>query len=385
MRFVRSPFLVCALAWTTSRAQADPPSEKVVTNAEEHAATAAVSTTSVPQPVAVAGSVIPGLVLHGSGLWLSGDDETATRLLIAEGIGVGLTAGSLTGLALTGAARDWAGVFASTAILGTGLFGLSFLADLYGTITPEGFGKNPGGLPWGSSEVGVLSIHDPRLNYGPLVQSRGTLRSGQWVTALTLTHAPTVLHQRVRIENGVRLWGAPAERLMFESGGSHITAFIAVENSAFGHADYSTNSAEARLALRLDSEHLLPNIRGAFFEWETGYVGRRTKYSSTGNTFDDSLLLGGFGFGFYHGDPTTRGGETRVYYNHRHDGYVGGLLQSGLGSGTIGYFGIEATHFFTPTWGVKLRGDIGAAAVLGLHLVGRAWSTGNSLGFLTFD
>lgn len=381
MGFARSLCMVCAFAWTVNPAhatEAPEPSAQTSTVPEKPEA-------RVAYPAAVVGSVLPGLLVHGSGSWLSGDNETARRLLIAEGVGIGLTGGSLVGLAVTGAARDWAGLFISTAIVGVGAFGLSFLADVYHTALPSGLGEHPGGLPWGSSEVGVLWINDPRINYGPVVQSRGVLRSGQWTSGFVLSHAPEAFHQRIRIENGFRLWGSSAERLTFRTGGSHATVFVAVENTTFGKANYTTNAAEARLSLRLDSEQLLPSVRGAFFEWEAGYSGRRTKYGNTGNTLDDSLLLGGFGFGIYHGDPTTRGGETRLFYDHRHDGYVGGLLQSGLGSGTIGSFGVEASHFFNPTWGLRFRAEIGAAAVLGLHVVGRAWSTGNNVGFLQFD
>jgi hypothetical protein len=377
--------LVCSLVCVMHRTaySADTPVRPVASEV-----TAAPTTTAPPRvtrPVAVVGSVVPGLILHGAGSWLSGDDETATRLLVTEGVGLGLTAGSIAGLALTGAARNWAGLFASTAILGAGAFGVSFLADVYRTAAPEGFGKNPGGLPWGSTEVGVLWINNPRLDYGPVVRSHGELRSGLWSATLTSYNAPRALHQYYRIENGFRLWGAPAERRAFATGGSHVTAFVALESSTFGRPDYATKGAEGRLAARVDSEQWLPKVHGAFFEAELGYSGRRTEYNSTGNTLDDTLLLGGFGFGAYHGDPTTCGGETRLFYNHRHDGYVGGLLQAGLGSGTIGSFGLETSHFLTPTWGLRLRGEIGAAAVVGLHLVARAWATDGRLGFLTFD
>lgn len=402
MGSMRRWLIVCSLACTTATAHASEPAPSTVPRAAVKKTTLEPTTVEqaesenestpakepeprVPHAVAAIGSVVPGLVIHGTGSWLHGDSETASRLLVAEGVGIGLTVASLGALALTGAARDWAGLFISTAIMGAGTFGLSFLADVYRSTVPEGFGKNPGGLPWGGTEVGVLWVNSPRIDYGPIVQSRGILRTGQWSSSVTLSHAPYALHQNVRIENGFQLWGAPPERSEFQFGGSHVSVFISVENWTYGRPDYSTNAAEARVAMRFDSEHLLPSVKGAFFEWEAGYAGRRTKFRNTGNTLDDSLLLGGFGFGAYHGDPTTRGGETRLYYNHRHDGYTGGLLQPGLGSGTIGYFGLETTHFFNPTWGLRLRGEIGAAAVLGLHLVGRAWSQNGALGFLSFD
>jgi hypothetical protein len=330
----------------------------------------------VPRPLAIAGSVVPGLIVHGAGSWLSSDADTAQSLLIAEGVGLGLTGGALTGLALTGAARDWSGLFISSAIVGMGLFTLSFAADVYRAATPTGFGRHPGSVPWMTTEVGLLWLNNPRLDYGPLVQTSATLRWDRLSVALTAGRAPEALHSLTRLEAGYRLWGAPTGRRAAATGGSHLTALFGYENSAYGQAAYATHGGELRVAGRIDSERVLPAVRGAFFEGELGYARRQTSYELFDTAVYDSLLLGGFAFGAYHGDPTTSGGETRIYYDHRHDGYVAGLLMSGLGSGTIGHFGLETTHFFSPTWGVRAHAEIGAAAVFGLHLVARAWSAG---------
>ena len=328
----------------------------------------------VSRPIAVAGSVVPGMLVHGTGSWLTGDSETGKTLLLAEGIGFGLTAGSITGLALTGAARDYAGLFISTAIVGMGLFTLSFFADVYHTAVPHPFGQHPGSVPWMTTEVGLLWIDNPRLRLGPVVVTSTTLRWDRWSASLLANQAPAALHSSMRLEAGYRLLGAPTGRGIAPTGGSHLTAHLAFEDSRYRQASYLTRGAELRLTTRVDSEDALPNVAGAFFEGELGYARRRTRYEIFDTSVGDSLLLGGFGFGVYHGDPTTCGGETRIYYDHRHDGYAAGLLMAGLGSGTIGHFGVESTHFFSPTWGIRTNAEIGAAAVFGVHLVARAWS-----------
>ncbi len=140
----------------------------------------------------------------------------------------------------------------------------------------------------------------------------GVLRSGQWSAALTLSHAPEALHQRIRVDNGLSGFkGRPRRTRGVSQRRQSRTALLAIENSKFGGPDLCYQQRGGGIATRFDSEQLLPKVRGAFFEWELSYAGRRTKYASTGNILDDSLLLGGFGFGAYHGDPTTRGGETR--------------------------------------------------------------------------
>lgn len=327
----------------------------------------------VPKPVAITGSIMPGLVVHGAGSFLSGDTETAQSLLIAEGIGLGLTGGSLVGLALTGAARQWSGVFISAAVVGMGLFSLSFVTDVYHTAAPLGFGRHPGSLPWMTTEVGVLFIDNPRLDYGPLAQTNVALRWDRWSAALSAGQAPAALHSLTRLEAGFRMWGAPTGRRGSATGGSHLTALLGYEKSNYRQLSYATTAGDVRIMGRIDSEHVLPRVHGAFFEGELGYARRDTSYELFYTAVSDSLLLGGFAFGAYHGDPTTNGGETRLYYDHRHDGYTAGMLVTGLGSGTIGHFGIETKHFFSPTWGLRAHAEIGAAAVLGVHLVARAW------------
>lgn len=328
----------------------------------------------VAKPLAIAGSIVPGALVHGTGSWLSGDDETAKLLLITEGAGLTLTVGSLGAMALTGAARQWIGVFASTAILGVGAFSVSMLADVYHTAAPRGFGKHSGAVPWGTSTVGVVWIENPQFQLGPVVESGGVIRAGRWSVNLLLGHAPGDLHSRLKLENGYRLWGPVAQRSISNWGGSHSTLSMAYEDLRFGEAGFRSSGTELRWWGRSDSEQLAPNVRGAFVDWELGVAGKITTYRPSDVTSRETLLLGGFGFGAYHGDPTTVGGETRLYYSHRHDGYVGGLLQPGLGSGTIGYFGIETQHFISPTWGVRVVSEVGSAWTVGLYLVARAWS-----------
>lgn len=396
MSFLRFGLVTCAmLAGSNARAQVTSTewASSKVTPPPTSPEAAAVSTAEPPQsgqprtskPLALAGSVVPGLVVHGAGSWLSGDNETARTLLVAEGVGLGLTGGALAGLALTGAARDWSGLFISTAIVGMGLFTLTFAADVYRTATPTGFGKHPGSVPWMTTEVGLVFIENPRLKYGPLARSSATLRWDRWSLAAATYQAPSALHSLTRVEAGFRMWGATVGRRPANTGGSHVTAVLGYEDSRYRRASYLTQGGEVRLTARVDSERLLPAVRGAFFDGELGYARRRTGYELFDTAVYDSLLLGGFAFGAYHGDPTTNGGETRLYYNHRHDGYVAGLLMSGLGSGTIGHFGLETTHFFNPTWGLRAHAEIGSAAVIGLHLVARAWSSASGdLGLVRF-
>lgn len=327
----------------------------------------------VSQPWAIAGSIIPGLLVHGSGSWLSGDDDTSKRLLILQGTGIGVTGGSLAALALTGAARDWVGLFATTTVFGVGALGVSFLADVYRTALPKGMGRHPGHIPWGTTEVGLLWVNGPHVDLGPVVNVSATLHSGRWITAAQTAHSPWSLHAAARLESGYRLLGAAENEPNETAGGGHASLFFGLTGERYGEEGFSSSGSEVRLEARIDSEHLAPHVRGAFVEWELGYAARRTSFPLTRRYHDDSLLIAGVAFGAYHGDATRRGGATRLYYNHRHDGYAGGLVTTGIGSGVAGRVGFDSRHFFSPRWGFRIGAEVGSAWVFGIHLITQFW------------
>jgi len=82
-----------------------------------------------------------------------------------------------------------------------------------------------------------------------------------------------------------------------------------------------------------------------------------------------SLLLAHTGFGVYLGqrppDPSL-GGEIELYYDHRHDGFAGGLRARGLGSGVPGHFGLRGQYVVSSGWGLRAEAQVGSAWVLGL-------------------
>jgi hypothetical protein len=83
------------------------------------------------------------------------------------------------------------------------------------------------------------------------------------------------------------------------------------------------------------------------------------------------MLLAAFGFGVYLGRRTDRWGEARIFYDHRHDDYAGGLKIPGLGSGTLGHFGVDGRAFFTDHWGARAEVQAGAGWLAGISLVYR--------------
>ena len=84
------------------------------------------------------------------------------------------------------------------------------------------------------------------------------------------------------------------------------------------------------------------------------------------------MLLARFGFGAYLGEQSPSGGYVLAYYDHRHDGYAGGLLNLGVGSGVAGHLGLESVYYFDDHYGLELEAQFGSAWVAGLSARFRA-------------
>ena len=87
------------------------------------------------------------------------------------------------------------------------------------------------------------------------------------------------------------------------------------------------------------------------------------------------MLLGRLGLGVYWGGGSSRRGEAALLYDHRHDGYAGGMKLTGLGSGTMGSFGVRASGTLWRWLGVNADARVGSAYVAGVSLLIRPQET----------
>ncbi|HWO11349.1 MAG TPA: hypothetical protein VNN80_17770, partial [Polyangiaceae bacterium] len=104
----------------------------------------------------------------------------------------------------------------------------------------------------------------------------------------------------------------------------------------------------------------------------------------TGVTDTSGLLLVHSGFGVYVGaraaapqrgigaDP--RGGELEIYYDHRRDGFVGGMKTLGASSGFAGHVGLRGQYYASESLGLSAEVQVGSTWVLGSSLLFRTGS-----------
>lgn len=302
--------------------------------------------------LALTATFVPGLLLHGAGHFALGDRETALGLLATEGLGLGLLALGVVGLAITGASRRTVGPLTATTLSGFGLFTLSWSADLWAAVGVDA-DTSPLPRPAWQTELGYQHIYDPTADYGPFAAVAFEARRGRWRLRPSAWTALAGSGTRLRFELHRAVSDGPS-RLAFGGAATH-----------HREAGFSVSSGELTLRAHLPAEQLWAPLRGAFFEVEAGLGLELYDYRAARSGGETSeLLLFRFTQGARFGPHVAR-----LYYDHRHDDFVGGLKVPGLGSGIAGRFGLDVELWPTARWGARISAASGAAHHAGLSLL----------------
>jgi hypothetical protein len=321
---------------------------------------------------AVAAGLVPGLLLHGAGSFVLGRPCTAQRLLAAEGIGLGLLAVGGSAIVLGGAARDIVGPAAALSIAGLGLFGVSALADLYSVTAPdEGWGTAPTRIPRWETSLGYRYVYDPEFSYRHFVLNKFDFRSNGWRLSPSLWASPDDANRRMRMEAALRPWGPTPDTRARD--GSFWDTELALTHHRFASERFTVTTVEAFTLGRFDLERVDAGLNGSFADFGVGAAIQVYDWDTDpGDRQSTSMLLARFGFGAYLGEQAPSGGYVLAYYDHRHDGYAGGLLNLGVGSGVAGHFGIESVYYLSDHYGLEVDAELGSAWVAGLSARFRA-------------
>lgn len=318
---------------------------------------------------AVGASLFPGVLAHGSGHFLLGDHETTRRLLIAEGVGVGLVAAGGVPLWLTGASRHYTALPIALLVSGVGVFALSWAADVYGA-TGAGGPRPPLATAPVELELGYGYVDDPRFDYSSFAVTAASISLGRVRLAPITWIALDDDNQRLRLEASYAFWrGEDASRLEVQTAATH---------HRYHDDGFNVSTLEASVGGRLDMQRVSSSMAGSFADLSLGIGSELTNYYAAGAGADLSeMLLARFAYGVALGcahSPVR--GEASIYYDHRRDTLTGGISPgTGPGSGFIGLFGVEGLVHLGPRWGARLRFEQGSARLLSLSLLTRFGDT----------
>jgi hypothetical protein len=312
---------------------------------------------------AIAASLVPGVAVHGAGHFVLGERAVAGRLLVGEGIGLGVAAAGAVPLVLTGASRHAAALPIAMVVSGVGVFALSWAADVYGAIGAAGprAPREPAPV---ELELGYGHVYDPRFAYRNFAVTAASIGLGRVRLAPIAWVALDDDNQRLRLEGTYDLWrGADASRLALLAAATH---------HRYPDDGFAASTLEAQVAGRLDMARVGDSLAGSFADLALGIGGELTDYDVPGAGADlGEMLLARFAYGVAlggRGAPVA--GEASIYYDHRRDTFAGGISPgTGPGSGFIGFFGAEALVHLGARWGARARFEQGSARVFSLSLL----------------
>lgn len=304
-----------------------------------------------------------------------GESKTARRLLVAEGVGLGMILAGGSVLALTGASRYLAGPAAATAVGGFSLFLGSFAADTYGVLNadPGAAGRRVHTAAGAESELGYVVLSGPHVKEPGYVLERVSLRAGSFRVTPSGLFSARGTSARYRVEGAYRFLG-PTPTATGRGTLDHLDVVVGAFHHREPSAFIARSSAELQVDARYDLRHVGPTLRGAFFDLSLGYAAAHIGYDVNGVSVPgdfDSTLLARFAVGAVFRGAAYRGSEAMLYYDHRHDDLVGGFVMRGLGSGAAGRFGVDARFYFTKHFGLSAQGEVGSAWLGGVSLLFR--------------
>jgi hypothetical protein len=329
-----------------------------------------------PRLLPVAAALVPGVLLHGAGHFAAGDRRTARRLFALEGIGLGLfTAGGVP-LLVTGASRHYSGPTVAFLVSGIGVFGLSWLADIYGSAAGDSRAGAPPAISPGSLvplevSAGYGYVYDPRFDY----RQFGVVGATAWIGPLRLAPSAWIAldddNQRLRQEASWRVVGRGSTRPTTD--GSTIEATVALTHHRYPGERFDVTTGETSLGGRLDMARVGDSLAGSFAEMSLGVGLEVTNYHAARAGADlGELLFVRFGYGVVVGRPGSFHGEVSLYYDHRRDTFAGGVSPGGgPGSGFAGLFGAGLAVHLGGRWGVRALVEQGAARVAHVALTAR--------------
>ncbi|MBW2459417.1 MAG: hypothetical protein JRI68_33300 [Deltaproteobacteria bacterium] len=325
------------------------------------------------RPVAGVFAFVPGILLGGSGHFALGQRQTAYRLFALQGVAMALMAGGIVPLVFTVANRYSITPLIMTTIAGAGVGSSGWLADVYGVIVPpEARGLPRLRLPQLQAELGYRYVREPAFDYGSFAVSALDLRWGGWRLRPSAWVALDNPNARLRALASFRYFGPRASPAPEATRGTFLDAEVAVTHHRYGSEGFAILTGEVLSSGRLDLASYDPHLSGMFAELGMGFGLQRYDFDGLPPPRDSDhawLLLARFGFGVYLGRSAAPRGEVVLYYDHRHDGFAGGM--SGAMVGFPGHAGLEGELFVSDQLGVRAEVQLGAGVVGGLSLLVR--------------
>ena len=280
---------------------------------------------------AIGASLVPGVILHGSGSWVLHEKRAAKRLAITGAIGFAALGIGGAAVGISGANPKIVIWGVPMIIAGAGIVFPTWFADVwYAAGGPRMRGESHAPSAWWV-EAGTTYLHDAYRERA-LVRTAGRVEIGRvGLGASTLLDAEGQARTG-DIETRVRVLGTAATGATV-SDASRLYVRAAVRRHEDDDDKVAITTVEADVGMRADLKRLDPNLAGSFVEIAIGMGIERVRYADLVSD-NDTLFLGRFAWGLYLGQRS----ELSVFYDHRRDSLAGGIAAS-RAAGFVGSVG----------------------------------------------
>jgi hypothetical protein len=312
-------------------------------------------------PGAVA--IFPGVIVHGAGHYAAGDRETATDLMLIEAAGLITFLGASAYYAYTGASRKVSPVMVPLIAAGSSVFVLSWIADLYGSRPGP---RRRSSVPLLRSGnlfepfIGIATVNDRQFDYSGFYHYGFRAEyNGLHIKPIAWDSVDTD-NRRYQVEAGYELVGDTGPLLSSPGGFLETGPLFRSGYHDFGDDGFRKTWIDAGLTARFMPGGIWPSMSGSFLFFELGYNREWVRFTESDDApvLASNQMLFESGFGIERGAGGPSGVMFYFFYNHRRDGFTGGLQ-----GGFTGYFGM-ALKFIIDKFSLSFNYSYGSAEVI---------------------
>ncbi len=329
-----------------------------------------VEETRTSGPLQLTLSVVPGVLVHGSGQLIAGDTSLGLKLLAAQGVGILGLGGGIAMLAITGASDQFNVPVIWTMSLGGAAFIFSWFGDIYASMGASQLTGRPKSLPLMEISQGIQFVYNPILDDGFYSKTSLRLAAKKWLASASISIRPDLNDIRSQLRGQYRLVGSARNSEEFFTLGDSLDLSLGYDLHTYDDRRVVSHQFPLALLGRLDLRNLDKALRGSFVDASIGLVFGGYFYDS-GTVEYAEQLIADIGFGVYLGRRKNQWGTAKLYYRHRHDGFLGGAKLIGLGSGATGSANFRLRHSLFDDWGFEIGAGAGSAYVFDLSAIYR--------------
>lgn len=327
------------------------------------------SATTPDEPASGDGSVwaasvalVPGVLLHGAGHFAMGERRAAYRLLAMEGIGLAGIVGGFGLLIAVGGSEQPAPIYVPVIVGGLGLFGVSFLADVAGSLQGAGPWPDPDDAPGLWLRAGYAGLFGSKHAFHHLgtlgVDWRGDRLSVEGQAALH----PQGAYRAYRGVAGWTLWERPDDAV------TRVRLMGEVARQDFHAERMSITTVRLFSEIRWNLGGWVPTMQNA---WLLGRVGAGLDVFGYADApvSDEGLpfLVADVGMGLMAG----RRLEVELAYRHRKGELPGGMALSDGLTGFAGMLELRGRVKVAERWALVPEVKLGTGVMTCLWLESR--------------